>query len=137
MPPPEPAGRDDLLSDAKTAIRHTKNPKVSARSLIYVGLRGVGKIVMQRLDANFFRSRYDRLTDIQKLFLRAMAELRDEPLSSGSVAKALGKQSQQVSPIREALIQGGMIYAPKYGQTAFTVPLFGGFMRRTMPVFQI
>jgi hypothetical protein len=95
----------------------------------------VDAVVLQRLDANFFRSRYDRLTDVQKQYLRAMAELGDEPLSSGAIAKALGKKSQQVSPIREALIQSGMIYAPKYGQTAFTVPLFGGFMRRAIPIF--
>jgi hypothetical protein len=94
-------------------------------------------VVMQRLDANFFRSRYDRLTDAQKLYLRAMAEIGDEPLSSGAIAKVLCKKSQQVSPIREALIQSGMIYAPKYGQTAFTVPLFGGFMRRTIPLFRV
>jgi hypothetical protein len=94
-------------------------------------------VVMQRLDTNFFRSRYDRLTDAQKLYLRAMAEIGDEPLSSGTIAKALCKKSQQVSPIREALIQSGMIYAPKYGQTAFTVPLFGGFMRRTIPIFRV
>ncbi len=35
-----------MLSNARTAIRRTKNPKVSARSLIYVGLRGVGKTVL-------------------------------------------------------------------------------------------
>jgi DNA transposition AAA+ family ATPase len=92
-------------------------------------------VVMQRLDTNFFRSRYDRLSEAQKLYLRAMAELGDEPLPSGAIARALGKKSQQLGPVREALIQSGMIYAPKYGQTAFTVPLFGGFMRRTIPVF--
>ena len=26
-----------------------------------------------------------------------------------------------------------MIYSPAHGDTAFTVPLFDGFMRRTMP----
>jgi type II secretory pathway predicted ATPase ExeA len=93
-------------------------------------------VVMQRLDANFFRSRYDRLTETQKLYLRAMAEIGDEPLPTGIIAKALGKKSQQVGPVRDALIQSGMIYAPKYGQTAFTVPLFGGFMRRIIPIFQ-
>lgn len=93
-------------------------------------------VVIDRLDANFFRSCYDRLTEVQKQYLRAMAELGDEPLSSGAIAKTLGKKSQQVSPVREALIQNGMIYAPKYGLTAFTVPLFGGFMRRTITVFE-
>ena len=26
-----------------------------------------------------------------------------------------------------------MIYTPGYGETAFTVPMFGAFMRRAMP----
>jgi Cdc6-like AAA superfamily ATPase len=46
MPPPELAGRDDMLDNAKTAIRRAKSAKVSARSIIYVGLRGVGKTVL-------------------------------------------------------------------------------------------
>jgi hypothetical protein len=28
-----------------------------------------------------------------------------------------------------------MIYSPKHGDTAFTVPLFEGFMKRIMPDF--
>lgn len=88
-----------------------------------------------RLDKNFFRSRYDRLTDAQKLYLRAMAELGDGPEASGAIAKLQGKTSQQLGMVREALIQSAMIYSPKYGFTAFTVPLFGDFMRRTMPRF--
>jgi hypothetical protein len=38
-----------------------------------------------------------------------------------------------VAPIRNALIGKGMIYSPAHGDTAFTVPLFDGFMKRTMP----
>lgn len=32
-----------------------------------------------------------------------------------------------------ALIAKGMLYSPAHGDTAFTVPLFDGFMRRIMP----
>jgi hypothetical protein len=38
-----------------------------------------------------------------------------------------------VAPIRNALIAKGMVYSPAHGDTAFTVPLFDGFMKRTMP----
>ncbi len=38
-----------------------------------------------------------------------------------------------VAPTRAGLIGKGMIYSPAHGDTAFTVPLFDGFMKRTMP----
>jgi len=41
-----------------------------------------------------------------------------------------------VAPIRNALISKGMIYSPAHGDTAFTVPLFDGFMKRTIPTFE-
>jgi hypothetical protein len=40
---------------------------------------------------------------------------------------------QAVAPLRGGLIRKGMIYSPAHGDTAFTVPLFDEFMRRTMP----
>lgn len=45
MPPPELAGRDELLSEARLTIQRNKNGN-SVRSFIYVGLRGVGKTVL-------------------------------------------------------------------------------------------
>jgi hypothetical protein len=38
-----------------------------------------------------------------------------------------------VAPIRNGLIAKGMIYSPAHGDTAFTVPLFDGFMKRIPP----
>ena len=40
---------------------------------------------------------------------------------------------QNVASLRSGLIKKGMIYAPSHGETAFTVPLFGEFMKRVMP----
>ncbi len=85
---------------------------------------------IKRLDRNFFRSRYERLSDSQKVYLYAMAELGPGPHRTGQIAKVLGKSAQQLGPIREALIVGGMIYSPRYGYAAFTVPLFDAFMNR-------
>jgi hypothetical protein len=39
----------------------------------------------------------------------------------------------RVAPLRNSLIPKGMLYSPAHGDTAFTVPLFDGLMRRTMP----
>ena len=44
-PPPELAGRDAVLADARLAIERNKSGR-SARSFMFVGLRGVGKTVL-------------------------------------------------------------------------------------------
>jgi len=40
------------------------------------------------------------------------------------------------SPMRNTLISKGMLYSPSHGDTAFTVPLFDGFLKRIMPKFE-
>lgn len=88
---------------------------------------------LQRLDDNFFRVRFDRLTNSEKIFLRAMAELGVGPYRIGDVADVLGIKVGSLSPRRAKLINKGMIYSPTHGDLDFTVPLFDAFMRRVMP----
>ena len=88
---------------------------------------------LAELDASFFRVRFDRLTPGQKRYLRAMAELGPGPHRSGDIAQTLGLKVTTVAPVRNSLIAKGMIYSPGHGDTAFTVPLFDGFMTRIMP----
>ena len=90
-------------------------------------------VAIQRLDKNFFRVRFDRLTPSEKRFLRAMAGLGVGTHRSGDIADALGVQQNSIGPVRAKLIQKGMIYSPVHGELAFTVPLFDGFMLRAMP----
>ena len=89
---------------------------------------------MDDLDASFFRVRLDRLTPAEKRYLRAMAEIGPGPHRSGDIAAVLKKGVTTVAPIRSGLIAKGMVYSPAHGDTAFTVPLFDGFLRRTIPV---
>ena len=88
-----------------------------------------------RLDKNFFRVCFDRLTPREKDYLRALAELGAKPQRSGAIAEMMGLTVQGVAPLRNSLIKKGMIYSPEHGDTAFTVPLFDEFMRRTLPEF--
>lgn len=88
------------------------------------------KEAIRRLGQNFFRLRYERLSGPQKAYLSAMANLGPGPHRTGDIAKAIDKTSQQMGPTRDALITNGMIYSPKYGYAAFTVPLFDEFMKR-------
>jgi AAA ATPase domain len=87
----------------------------------------------KRLDASFFRVRFDRLTPREKDYVCALAELGTGYQRSGDVAERLGVKVQTIAPLRSSLIKKGMIYSPAHGDTAFTVPLFDQFMLRTMP----
>jgi hypothetical protein len=89
--------------------------------------------VIQRLDQNFFRVRFDRLTPGEKRFLRAMAGLGSGAHRSGDIADALGVKINSLGPVRANLIKKGMIYSPAHGDMEFTVPLFNEFMLRAMP----
>ncbi len=93
----------------------------------------VAPVVVDQLDKNFFRVRFDRLTAAERHYLRAMAELGPGPHRSGDIAQRLGVKVESVGPRRGALIGKGMLYSPGYGETAFTVPLFDEFLLRTMP----
>ena len=85
------------------------------------------------LDESFFRVRFDRLTPVEKRYLRAMAELGPGPHRSGDVADNLGRRVSSLGPTRSQLISKGMIWSPNHGDTAFTVPMFDEFMKRIMP----
>jgi hypothetical protein len=85
------------------------------------------------LDESFFRVRFDRLTPVEKRYLRAMAELGPGPHRSGDIAEQLDRKVTSLGPTRSQLIAKGMVWSPTHGDTAFTVPLFDEFMRRVMP----
>jgi hypothetical protein len=89
--------------------------------------------VIDQLDRNFFRVRFDRLTPSEKRFLRAMAELGPAAQRTGDIADALDVKITSLGPLRAKLIRKGMVYSPAHGDMAFTVPLFDAFMRRAMP----
>jgi len=90
-------------------------------------------LALDELDHGFFRSRIDKTNDSERDYLRAMAGLDGAgPHLSGDVAAALGKTTTQVGPVRDSLIKRGLLYAPRHGVIAFTVPMFDQFIRRTL-----
>lgn len=103
-------------------------PEISAEVV-----KGATPTVISRLDANFFRVRFDRLTPGEKRFLRAMAELGSGPHRTGDIADCLQVKVTSLGPVRAKLIAKGMIYSPSHGDMAFTVPLFDEFMQRAIP----
>lgn len=90
-----------------------------------------GPLVRDWLDRGFFTFRPDRLPTSQRRYLRAMAELGPAEQSSGDIATVLGlASSAAVGQTREALIRRGLIYSPRLGYAAFTVPQFDDYLRR-------
>ena len=99
-------------------------------------VRAATPSVIDRLDQNFFRVRFDRLTPNEKNFLRAVAELGPGAHRTGAIAEKLGVKVTSLGPVRAQLMKKGMIYSPAHGDIAFTVPLFDEFMIRAISEFQ-
>ena len=107
---------------------------VAERSPITLSdVRVASEYAADDLDESFFRVRFDRLTPRERVYLRAMASLGQGPHRSGEIAEAMGRNVRSLAPMRGSLINKGMIWSPRHGDTAFTVPMFDGFMRRIMP----
>lgn len=86
-----------------------------------------------KLDASFFRVRLDRATELQRAYLRAMAELGPTAQKASDVAEVMGRTSQNLAPTRAELISMGLLYTPEHGYAAFTVPHFDRFILRAIP----
>lgn len=91
----------------------------------------VEPLVRESLDRGFFVFRTDKLPAAQRRYLRAMAEVGPDDVASGEVAGILGmRSSAQAGQTREALIKKGLIYSPRLGYAAFTVPQFDTYLKR-------
>ena len=89
--------------------------------------------VQDRLDANFFAVRFERISSREKEFLRTMAEFPENAvIQTSEVARRLGRDLSTLSPVRASLIRKGMVYSPEYGGIAYTVPMFADYMKRMM-----
>ena len=88
---------------------------------------------LAELDNGFFKARLDRVNDRGRSFLQAMAGLGPGPeYRSGEVADRLGKTHQTAGPARKELIDRGLIYDPRWGVLAFTVPMLYEYIQRTL-----
>lgn len=90
-----------------------------------------------KLDASFFRVRLDRATELQRAYLRAMAELGSAPQKAADVAAVMGRASTNLGPTRAELINMGLLYTPEHGYAAFTVPHFDRFLLRAIPALDV
>lgn len=90
-----------------------------------------------KLDQSFFQVRLDRCTELQRSYLRAMADLGPEPQKANDVAERMGRTSQNQAPTRAELISMGLLYTPEHGFAAYTVPQFDQYMLRAIPTLEV
>ena len=96
-------------------------------------VRQIVPVVQKRLDTNFFDVRFDRISNREKEFLRAMAEFpQDKAIPMSELVGKMRRPLNAVSPIRASLIKKGVVYSPEYGGIAYTVPMFADYLRRAM-----
>ncbi|MHB8492269.1 MAG: ATP-binding protein [Solirubrobacteraceae bacterium] len=92
-------------------------------------------LISEALSRRFFRDRFETASDAEQRYLSAMAELGDEPARTADVARRAGyKDLGSTSLLRENLMRKDLVYSPRRGLVAFTVPLFADYMREHHPL---
>ncbi|MEE1296067.1 MAG: ATP-binding protein [Bifidobacterium sp.] len=86
------------------------------------------------LDQGLYVSRWQRASETGRDYLAAMASIGGSEVSTSDVAAHLGRSVSAVGPIRAQLIELGLIYAPRRGKVAFTVPGMDDYIARAVPV---
>lgn len=92
---------------------------------------------LQRLDAGFFRARWDRATRSERRMLIAMAADVEGPSSSSEVARRMEIRPSSLGPYRASLIGKGLVYAPEHGKVAYTVPGMSDYVHRHREDFDV
>jgi hypothetical protein len=88
-------------------------------------------LVDEQLDRTFFGGLLGRATEAGRRYLAAMAQLGEGPYGSGEVAERGGWRSvTSAAPVRQSLMERGLIYSPDHGRVEFATPRFAEFMRR-------
>ncbi len=87
---------------------------------------------IEKIDDSFFSTRFNKSTKAEKNFLLAMVSFDKFPCSTKELAIKMNSNQSKISPIRNNLINKGLLYAPSYGEIDFTVPFFDDYLRRIL-----
>ncbi|AJC20413.1 ATP-binding protein [Pandoraea pulmonicola] len=112
----------------KLAWRAAKESPITSEHVHVASIAAI-----EALDRNFYRLRFERLTIMEKRYLRAMAELGKGPHDLRAVAAELGQPASALESTRLELVRKGMLYSSPLDDAAFTVPRFDEYLRRVMP----
>jgi hypothetical protein len=65
------------------------------------------EIVNDELDRRFFRDRYDEATEMERMYMAAMADLGDGPHTSRAIAERMERTPKSMSVARDGLLKKG------------------------------
>jgi hypothetical protein len=98
-------------------------------------VRSAQALISEALSRRFFRDRFEAASDAEQRYLAVMADLGDEPVRTAAVAAGAGyKEAKSTSLLRDNLMRKDLIFSPRRGVVAFTVPLFAVYMREHHPL---
>lgn len=113
-----------LQAIGKHTWRHAEQPSVEERDVATAE-----DDAFAELSQELFRSRWQRATPRQRDYLAAIAATGHSARSADAARLARYPSLQAAGPVRDELLAKGLIYAPRRGQVAFTVPQFDRFIR--------
>lgn len=88
------------------------------------------KIYYELLDSGFYKVRYARCSEKERIFIKAMVDCGELPCTIANVAKNMNATVSSISTYRAQLINKGIIYATKRSELDFTAPEFDKFILR-------
>jgi hypothetical protein len=90
--------------------------------------------IQDGLDTEFFEGRYEEAKRAEQTTMRVAASLGGESFRVGDVVREFAKlKPGAVQQSVNRLAQNNLIYRVRYGEYAYTAPLFGDFLRRMHP----
>lgn len=96
--------------------------------------------VMPKVTAAYYRRALEPLVSVMPAsevkYLRGMAQVLDgdRMARTGEVAKLLGKEQNQLSFVRESLLNNGIVVAPERGKLMFMIPYLAEYIVEYAPV---
>ena len=91
-------------------------------------VRAGEQVAFAELSSDLFRSRWQRATRRQRDYLVALARAGGRARSAATAEAAGFKGAGAAGAVREELIDKGLVYPPRRGEIAFTVPQFDRFV---------
>lgn len=113
---------------SETVWREADGPEISLRNA-----RIAEDLFNDELDRRFFRDRYEKATEAERIYMAAMADVGDGSHPSAEIAGHMQANQKELSVRRAGLIEKGLIYNPIGSELDFTVPQFASYLRRIHP----
>lgn len=103
---------------------------VDSRHIHSTHVATVEEIVTKELDETFFRIRSDRATPKQMKVLRAMANVGQSDVPLDEVCRVSCLAQAEIQETMDDLVERAMVFSPRFGYYAFTVPHYGEYLIR-------